>query len=87
MQNDGQTVRISDLTSKCQRLERENTELGNKGMLVDKLKNDLEIALEKIDFLERENKKKDMEVTVLQQQLVRRENCHSIDGKRDSAQC
>ena len=73
MQNDGQTVRISDLTSKCQRLERENTELGNKGMMVDKLKNDLEVALEKINTLERENKSKDMELTVLNQQLVRRE--------------
>jgi hypothetical protein len=73
MQNDGTTVRMSDLTAKCKRLERENSELESKGMLVDKLKNDLEVAMEKIDELEKSNKSKDVELTVLNQQLVRRE--------------
>ena len=73
MQNDGTTVRMADLNTKCGQLEKENVELENKVLSLDKTKNDLEVALEKIALLEKEARGKDMEIANLQQQMVRRE--------------
>ena len=73
MQNDGTTVRMADLNTKCEQLEKENVELGHKVLSLDKTKNDLEVALEKIANLEKEARGKNMELSNLQQQMVRRE--------------
>ena len=73
MQMDGTTVRMSDLNDKINRLEKDNKELGGKVLSLDKTKNDLEIALEKIVTLEKENRAKDMEIANLKQQMIRRE--------------
>ena len=73
MQSDGTTVRVADLDAKCDRLEKDNKELGQKVLALDKTKSDLEQAMEKIAELEKENHSKDMEIASLKQQMIRRE--------------
>lgn len=73
MQTDGTVTRAADMTSKCQRLEKENADLSVKCLALDKVKSDLAIALDKIALLEKEARMRDMELTTLKQQMVRRE--------------
>jgi len=73
MQADGSTVRLADLKTKCDRLEKDNKEIGDKILSLDKTKNDLQVALEKIEALEKENRAKDIEISSLKQQMIRRE--------------
>eukprot|EP00605_Chrysophyceae_sp_TOSAG23-4_P002197 GSChrysophyteH1.ASY1.ANO1.2427.1 assembled CDS len=73
MQSDGSTVRVADLDAKCDRLEKDNKELNTKVLAMDKIKSDLEVALEKIASLEKENRAKDVEIASLKQQMIRRE--------------
>lgn len=73
MQNDSTALKAQDTAMEVQRLQQENTDLTEKALKVEKLQSELEVALERIDVLERENKAANFDLKNVKEQLVRRE--------------
>jgi len=74
MQADGSAINASDLSFKCERLERELDVLSAQCMTLDKVKNELSAANTKLSQTERQLSQKDSELMGLRMQLQKRED-------------
>lgn len=77
MQTDSSSLRGFDLSSKCQRLEKENAALSAECMTLDKLKAELNETKKSLAAAEKDLKSKDNNVAALKLQLTRRDEAIS----------
>ena len=73
MQSDGSVARTADLLSKCQRLEKENTDLANKCSVLDQTELELNSMGTQVILLKAEKVEMNAKIEDLEREMRRRE--------------
>ena len=74
MQSDGSASRTSDLLSRCQRLEKENRDLGVRSKTLDKCEAALAVSEARVTLLETERFETNAKLEDLEREMRRRES-------------
>ena len=73
MQSDGSVARTADLLSRCQRLEKENTDLSRKCSILDQTELELNSMKTQVIILDAEKVEMNAKIEDLEREMRRRE--------------